>query len=73
MAYITDAKLLLAGSLVKIERPRSSSGKPTHPHFFIVLSMPDPISVGSFVHADMVVSGHVAARKPVLCFFIICI
>ena len=49
MAYIADARRLQAGSIVKVEKPLSSSGKPTYPHFFIVLSIPDNLLPGELI------------------------
>jgi hypothetical protein len=40
LGYTADAARLEPGSIVKIEKPLSSSGKPTYPHFFVVLSVP---------------------------------
>jgi hypothetical protein len=47
LSYITDARRLKPGSIVKVESPLGSSGKPTYAHFFIVLFMPDPLRAGS--------------------------
>jgi hypothetical protein len=47
LAYAADATELEPGSIVKVEKPLGSSGKPTYPHFFIVLSIPSPVDVGS--------------------------
>lgn len=49
MAYIADATQLEPGSIVKVEKPLSSAAKPTYPHFFVVLSVPDPLSVGDLI------------------------
>ena len=49
MAYIADARRLQPGSIVKVEKPLSSSGKPTYPHFFIVLSVPNEINPGMLI------------------------
>jgi hypothetical protein len=49
LPYIADATQLEPGSIVKVEEPESSSGKPTYPHFFIVLSVPDRIEPGERV------------------------
>ena len=46
MSYRADATQLEAGSIVKIEKPANSSGKPTYPHFFIVLTVPEPLEIG---------------------------
>ena len=47
MAYIADASLLRPGSIVRVEHPLSSSGRPTYPHDFIVVLIPRPLQVGS--------------------------
>jgi hypothetical protein len=44
--YIADATQLEAGSIIGIERPLSSAGKPTYPHLFVVLTIPDPLIIG---------------------------
>ena len=49
MAYSADATRLEPGSIVKVEKPLSSSGRPTYPHFFIVLSLPDEIKAGDII------------------------
>ena len=49
MPYIADATRLTPGTIVKIEHPLSSSGKPTYPHFFIVLSVPDQPKPGDVI------------------------
>jgi hypothetical protein len=46
VAYIADAARLRSGSIVKVEKPLSSSGRPTYPHFFIVLTVPESIKPG---------------------------
>lgn len=49
MEYRSDATRLEPGSIVKVERPLSSSGGPTHPHFFVVLFTPDLVQVGDLI------------------------
>jgi hypothetical protein len=49
VSYIADATRLTPGSIVKIERPVSSSGKPTYPHFFIVVFVPDQPKPGDVI------------------------
>jgi uncharacterized protein (DUF433 family) len=49
LPYSADATQLDPGSIVKVERPVSSSGKPTYPHFFIVLTIPDRMKVGDLI------------------------
>ena len=49
MGYIADATRLEPGSILRVEKPYSSSGKPTYPHFFVVLSVPESISVGTII------------------------
>jgi hypothetical protein len=46
VAYIADASRIRAGSIVKVEKPLSSSGQFTYPHFFVVLSAPDKPQIG---------------------------
>jgi len=40
VAYIANASRLRAGSIIKLESPLSSTGKPTYPHFFVVVWIP---------------------------------
>jgi hypothetical protein len=49
VANRSNASLLRPGSIVKIENPISSSGRPTYAHYFIVLSIPEPLEVGSII------------------------
>ena len=49
MSYCADATQLEAGSIVKIEKPANSSGKPTYPHFFIVLAVPESLKIGDLI------------------------
>lgn len=49
MAYITDATSLSPGSIVKVEKPLSASRRPTYPHFFIVLAVPEPLHVDEVI------------------------
>jgi hypothetical protein len=49
LPYSADATRLSPGSIVKIEQPLSSSGKPTYPHFFIVLDIPDQPKPGDVI------------------------
>jgi len=49
LPYIADASSLEAGSIVKIEKPFSSSGKPTYPHFFIVPAVAEPLEYGQSI------------------------
>ena len=49
MEYIADATGLAAGSIVKLEKPLNSTGNPTHPHFFIVVLIPDNVKPGDFI------------------------
>jgi hypothetical protein len=49
LPYQADATQLEPGSIVKIEKPSSSSGKPTYPHFFIVLAISDRIGIGELI------------------------
>ena len=46
MGYVADASKLKPGSVVKVEKPQSSTGTATHPHFFIVLHMPERPQTG---------------------------
>jgi hypothetical protein len=46
LAYIADATRLEAGSIVRVEKPLSSSGRPTYPHFFVILAMPEELKAG---------------------------
>ena len=48
MAYLVGAQRITPGAIVKIERPLSSSGKPTTPHFFVVLTGPEQPNEGDF-------------------------
>jgi hypothetical protein len=38
--YRADASLLVPGSIVRLRNPLSSSGKPTGPHWFVILDAP---------------------------------
>jgi len=49
LPYKADATQLEPGSIIKVESPSSSSGKPTYPHFFIVLAVPDPMRLGELI------------------------
>lgn len=49
MAYLADASRLKPGSIVKVEKPLSSSKRPTYPHFFIVLNVPEPLGEGALI------------------------
>ena len=49
MAHVADAIELAPGSIVKVEKPLSSAGTLTYPHFFIVLSVPDRLSPGDVI------------------------
>ncbi len=49
MSYRADAIQLEAGSIVKVAKPANSSGKPTYPHFFIVLAVPAPLKIGDLI------------------------
>ena len=49
MANRADASLLRPGSIVRVENPTSSSGRPTYAHYFVVLSVPEPLQVGSLI------------------------
>jgi hypothetical protein len=49
LSYRADATQIEAGSIVKIEKPANSSGKPTYPHFFIVLTVPEPLKIGDLI------------------------
>lgn len=40
MYYRADASLLVPGSNVRLRNPLSSSGKPTGPHWFVILDAP---------------------------------
>jgi hypothetical protein len=56
VAYVADVTKLRAGSIVKVQAPLSSSGKPTYPHFFIVLSIPESPKVGDLIRVAGVTS-----------------
>jgi hypothetical protein len=47
--YRADATSLEAGSIVKVERPLSSTGRSTHPHYFVMLFVPDTLRVGDLI------------------------
>ena len=49
MAFECDASALRPGSIVLIEKPLSSSGRPTYPHYFVVMHVPEPLNVGDRV------------------------
>jgi hypothetical protein len=49
LSYFADATQLQPGSIVRVEMSLSSSGKPTYPHFFIVLDVPDLVQSGSII------------------------
>ena len=46
MAFICDASKLRPGDIVLIEKPQAPSGQPTHPHFFVIMNVPDSLKVG---------------------------
>jgi hypothetical protein len=62
LAYFADATRLESGSIIKIEKPISSSGKPTYPHFFVVLSVPDTIIPGNVIPL-VGISSRVASKS----------
>lgn len=49
MAFACDASKLRPGDVVLVEKPAGSSGQTTYPHFFIVLSVPEPLKVGDAI------------------------
>ena len=49
MSWSADATLLRPGCIVQIQNPRSSTGHPTHPHFFIVVRRPRPLKIGDYI------------------------
>lgn len=57
MAYIADALGLRAGSIIKLESPLSSTGKPTYPHFFVVVWIPVMAKPGDAIRLVGVSSG----------------
>ena len=46
MAFACDATKLRPGSIVLVEHPVGPSGRPTYPHFFIVMQLPESLNVG---------------------------
>jgi hypothetical protein len=54
---------LEVGSIVRIEKPTNSSGKPTSPHFFIVLTVPEPLKFGDLIPLVGISSRAYAASK----------
>ena len=51
MAFGCDATVLVAGDIVRIESPLSSSGRQTYAHDFIVLFVPDDLKVGDRIRS----------------------
>lgn len=49
MEYCCDATALESGSIVKVERPLSTTGGATYPHYFVVLYAPDALQVGDLI------------------------
>jgi hypothetical protein len=47
--YVANANDLRPGAIVKIEKPPASSGKPTYPHFFVVLDVPEHPKAGDII------------------------
>jgi hypothetical protein len=49
VGYRAEATKLEAGSIVKVEKPLSSTGHTTHPHYFVVLNVPDGVRPGDLI------------------------
>jgi hypothetical protein len=47
--YRCDAAKLEPGSIVKVEKPLSSTGRTTHPHYFVVLQTPEMPKAGDLI------------------------
>jgi len=45
----TDARTLVPGDLVLIQTPDDPTGKPTYPHFFVVMFVPEPVKLGDHI------------------------
>jgi len=51
------------GAIVRVEKPLSSTGRVTHPHYFVVLFTPDTLRVGDLIPL-VGVSSTVTAADP---------
>jgi hypothetical protein len=47
----TDATLVEPGAIVKIRKPRDSKNRPTHDHFFVIISPTTEIKLGGVLTA----------------------
>jgi hypothetical protein len=65
VAYQADATGLAPGSILLVEKPSSSSNRPTYPHYFIVLAIPEKLEPGARIPL-VGISSRIATMDPAL-------